>query len=232
MQITERIKVLRSAKPKYVVYWHHLRNHDKPESQGYIGVTHTQSSRFSKLTSGYKSNEKFMKAILDNGEDNIITTILYDGLTKSEAETLEQKLRPETDIGWNIRQGGGNNAKQSLISNEKNRKAKEGVEYPYDKIFTPETRKKISLSKMGNKNRLGMHNSEEMRRKQSISAKKNGISEKTRMASYKKVLCIETGIIYQSQVEAEKETGVLHKLISQSCHNSKRTAGGYHWRLV
>ena len=231
MQATERTKILRNAKPQYVVYWHHLKNHDKPELQGYIGVTHTKSFRFSTLTSGYKSNEKFMKAILDNGEDNIITTILYDGLTKSEAETLERKLRPETDIGWNIRQGGGNFAKHSPISNEKNRKAKEGKEYPYDKIFTPETRRKISLSKMGNKNRLGMHNSEETKRKQSESAKKNGISEKTRLATLKKVMCIETGIIYQSQKEAEEKTGVPRKRISMSCHTSCK-AYGFHWRLV
>lgn len=232
MKISERTKLLRNARPEYVVYWHHLKSHDNPELQGYIGVTHTTSSRFSSLSICYKANTKFFEAIKKYGENNIVTTILYDGLTKEGAEFLERKLRPDTDLGWNIRQGGGCNAKNAESTNEKISIVKKSQEYPYDKIFTPETRKKISLSKMGNKNRLGMHNSEETRRKQSLSAKKNGISEKTRMASYKKVLCIETGIIYQSQVEAEKQTGVLHKLISQSCHNSKRTAGGYHWRLV
>lgn len=231
MQISERTKLLRNAKPECVVYWHHLKNDSIPELQGYVGVTNTKGHRFATLSKAYKYNEKFMKVILDNGEDNIITTILYDGLTRKEAEALERKLRPEPDIGWNIKQGGGCKAKNSLVSNEKNRKAKEGVEYPYDKIFTPETRMKISLSKMGNKNRLGMHNSKETRLRQSISAKKRGISEKTRQASYKKVLCVETGVIYQSQSEAERKTGVPHRLISRSCHSNMK-AYGFHWRLV
>lgn len=84
---------------------------------------------------------------------------------------------------------------------------------------------------MGNKNRLGMHNSEETKRKQSISAKKRGVSVKTRISTYKKVMCVETGIIYKSQKEAEEETGVPHKLISRSCHTSMK-AYGFHWRLV
>lgn len=232
MKINERTKLLRKALPKYVVYWHHLKTDTMPEKQGYIGVTHIKSSRFSNLLYSYGENEKFIKIIKEYGEQNIITTILYDGLEKSQAENLELKLRPYADIGWNIRQGGGNKAQQSEYSKEKNKKAKEGKKYPYEKIFTPETRKKISLSKIGNKNRLGMHNSEETKRKQSISAKKRGISEKTRFARFKKVICVETNKIYSSQIEAEKETGILHKLISQSCHNTNRTAGGYHWRLV
>lgn len=231
MKASERIKILRNARPEYVVYWHHLKNHDKPELQGYVGVTHTKSFRFSTLTDDYKYNEKFMKAIKDNGEINIITTILYDGLTKPEAEALERKLRPDTDIGWNVRQGGGCYAKNSEQTNKKISITKKLQDYPYEKIFTPETRKKISISKIGNKNRLGMHNSEETKRKQSLSAKKNGISEKTRMASYKKVLCVETGVIYQSQSEAERKTGVPHRLISRSCHSNMK-AYGFHWRLV
>lgn len=47
----------------------------------------------------------------------------------------------------------------------------------------------------------------------------------------KKVKCIETGIIYNSSREAERQTGIYHNQISKCCLKRKKfnTAGGYHW---
>lgn len=118
MKTGSRTELLRKAKPLYVVYWHHLESDSVPEIQGYVGVTKTNSFRFSTLLESYKKNEKFISVISKYGEENIITSILYDGLSKEEAEKLEYKLRPEADIGWNIRQGGGNKAKHSNTSND------------------------------------------------------------------------------------------------------------------
>lgn len=147
----------------------------------------------------------------NTGEENIVTTILYEGLSKEDAEAYERKYRPVSDIGWNIRQGGGNKAKHSPVSNEKNRKAKQGVEYPYEKIFTPEARKKISLSKMGNKNRLGMHNSEETKRKQSISAKKEVLALKPAYRLIKKLCVLKQGLFTNHKKRQRKR---------QECHTS------------
>lgn len=49
-----------------------------------------------------------------------------------------------------------------------------------------------------------------------------------------KVLCVETGKIFISQSEAERETGVNQGLISAVVHKKKwhKTAGGFHWELV
>ena len=49
----------------------------------------------------------------------------------------------------------------------------------------------------------------------------------------KKVLCIETGEIFESTLLAERKTGVSQSTISRVCNNKKqKTAGGFHWRFV
>ena len=50
----------------------------------------------------------------------------------------------------------------------------------------------------------------------------------------KQVLCIETGIKYNSLREAEKITGIPHNNISACCRGKGKykTAGGYHWEFI
>lgn len=46
------------------------------------------------------------------------------------------------------------------------------------------------------------------------------------------VLCIDTGIVYPSMCEAERQTGIHHQSISACCNGKRKSAGGYHWRNV
>ena len=46
----------------------------------------------------------------------------------------------------------------------------------------------------------------------------------------KKVICVETGAIYDSLAEARRQTGA--KNISACCVNERNTSGGYHWRYL
>ena len=48
----------------------------------------------------------------------------------------------------------------------------------------------------------------------------------------KKVLCVETGIIYQSQSEASRQTGIDQSAISKYCRSTRKTAGGFHWQYI
>ena len=48
----------------------------------------------------------------------------------------------------------------------------------------------------------------------------------------KKVLCVETGIIYKSINEAERQTGINQSSISKACRGKLKSAGGYHWEYV
>lgn len=45
----------------------------------------------------------------------------------------------------------------------------------------------------------------------------------------KMVICIETGVVYKSMMEVEKQTGILNGSISMACKGKYQTAGGYHW---
>ena len=47
----------------------------------------------------------------------------------------------------------------------------------------------------------------------------------------KKVLCVETGEIFESTVDAERTTGIYQSSISYTCNGKRKTAGGYHWKF-
>ena len=59
-----------------------------------------------------------------------------------------------------------------------------------------------------------------------ISGAKNG------KKSSKPVRCIETGIIYPSCIEAERQTGIENSSISKCCRGRYKTAGRYHSEFV
>lgn len=48
----------------------------------------------------------------------------------------------------------------------------------------------------------------------------------------KKVLCVETGIIYPSLMEAGRCIGVGHKSIIKCCQGKRKTTKGYHWQYA
>ena len=48
----------------------------------------------------------------------------------------------------------------------------------------------------------------------------------------KKVLCIETGIIYPSRNEAAEAVGVSPSGIGRAINGEQKTSAGYHWRYV
>ena len=51
-------------------------------------------------------------------------------------------------------------------------------------------------------------------------------------ARKKKVICIETGIIYESAREASKCTGVSYKSISTVCLGKRKSTKGFHWKFA
>lgn len=48
----------------------------------------------------------------------------------------------------------------------------------------------------------------------------------------KKVKCVETGEIYCSTREAERQTGFNHTHISDACRGKLKTYKGYHWEYI
>lgn len=48
----------------------------------------------------------------------------------------------------------------------------------------------------------------------------------------KQVLCVETGIVYPSTIEVERQLGFANSHISSACTGRLKTAYGYTWRYI
>jgi hypothetical protein len=48
----------------------------------------------------------------------------------------------------------------------------------------------------------------------------------------KPVLCVGTGVIYPSTIEAERKTGIPHSNIIKCCSGERKSAGGYQWKYT
>lgn len=58
--------------------------------------------------------------------------------------------------------------------------------------------------------------------------------EKLKVSTFVPVKCIETGKIFESQIEAARATGCRQSTINNACYqrNNTHTAGGYHWKII
>ena len=48
----------------------------------------------------------------------------------------------------------------------------------------------------------------------------------------KPVKCIETGVVYVNAREAERQTGISYKQISECARGRRKTTHGQHWEFV
>lgn len=229
----------------YVVY-----KHTTPSGKVYIGITKQKPERRWQNGNGYKENEHFYRAILKYGWDNIKHEIVKDGLTKQQACDLEIELIAEyhaTDprYGYNISTGGECSGAGHKVSAETRRKiseAQKGRPSPLKGTHrSAETRRKIGEA---NKGRIpwckGSHLNPEVRRKISESHKGKHPSAETlrkrseslKGKSAKAIICVETGTVYSSGMEAAKSIGVTNKAISNAVRGVTKTSGGYHWKYA
>ena len=209
----------------YTVY-----KHTTPSGKIYIGITLQKDlNRRWQNGSGYRTQRRFYRAIKKYGWENIKHEIVMTSLSKQEAENAEIALIREfqtTDpkYGYNIENGGNCSGTHS-----------------------EETKKKISDKLKGNKHTLGMKHTEDAKKRMGETKKKNGFkpwimgrghSEETKERlrevnafRKKKVLCISTGIVYESIKEASEKTGANKKSIGYCCNGKYKHSGGYEWQF-
>lgn len=46
------------------------------------------------------------------------------------------------------------------------------------------------------------------------------------------VRCVETGVVYESAMEAARQLGISHSHIGCCCTGKRKTTGGYHWMFA
>ena len=184
----------------YVVYLH-----TSPSGKRYVGITCTSVDQRWRHGNGYYRNKYFLRAIKKYGWDNFRHEIIAEGLSKLEAEKIEQSLieRYQSNIksfGYNIKSGGdsnGQHAEESKRLMSENRKGK-----------GTQPRSEATKQKMRENHKGG--------------------------ARSKAVLCVETSTIYESINDAARAININKKVISNCCRGIEHynTAAGYHWRFV
>lgn len=219
-------------KENYTVYMHICPNNKK-----YIGITKNNVKERWKNGKGYKNCTLFYKAINKYSWENIKHKILFTYLKKEEAEQKETELiayykSNKKEYGYNIENGGHINC----VSEETKKKISEATKKAMQR---PEVKNKMSIAQHNRisplKNRkLSIEHKEKLRlshigkntgkrtEKQKQNMRKNNKKKK-------KILCIESNIIYESICEAGRITKIDYRNIHRSC-NSNITAGGYHWQ--
>lgn len=172
----------------YIVY-----KHTSPNNKVYIGITCKDPKRRWQNGNGYSTSVKFYRAIQKYGWENIKHEILFENLTKEQAEQKEIELiafynSTDERFGYNISSGGENHFAGYHHSEETKRKisnAQKGeLNHMYGKRWkmSEEGKEKIRQS------RLGMVFTEE--HKKNISKGKSGKNHQ----NYGKHLSLETRI--------------------------------------
>ena len=72
------------------------------------------------------------------------------------------------------------------------------------------------------------------RHSEAMKGKKHSEEHKRKIgkALSKKVLCVETGELFESTKEASRKTGIYQGNISYACNGKLKTAGQLHWQFV
>lgn len=192
----------------YTVYMHK----NKINGKVYIGITKQKPEYRWNDGNGYKK-QLFYKAIEKYGWNNFEHIILFEHLTKKEAEYKEIEFIKKFNshcgkYGYNVLDDINKHRTERNLR-KKHKKAK---------------MKDITKEKLRKAN-LGKHLSEKS--KQKLSKLRKG---KPNLKVMKKIICIETNIIYDGLIIAYKRTGIKDKNIQSVCSGRSKTAGGYHWR--
>lgn len=209
----------------YKVYMHKC-----PNNKVYIGITQQEVNKRWNYGNGYKSCTLFSKAIKKYGWKNIEHFIIFDNLSKTEAEQKEIELIKQyksnfPKYGYNICSG-GNGTPNHIVSDETKKKISKRTKQAMNNIEIKEKLRKCHLGK-----KLSDEHKEKIR----LNANKY-LTEETKQKLREvnknkiKVKCIETGIIYDSIHNASRITNIAYQNIYKVCKGKRKSAGGYTWK--
>lgn len=204
----------------YIIYKHLF-----PNGKVYIGLTSLKASNRFSNGKGYKHNQYMQNAINKYKWENVKHFILFENLTKEEAEQKEIELikfynSNNQKYGYNICSG-GNGTPNHIVSIETRLKisnAKKGKKYHK---MTDETKKKLSLSTKGEKHwNYGGKISEEHKNKLTKSLNKKIIQ----YSIDGKLIKIWDGIRIAGRALNLDSSG-----LSKCCNGKYNSYGGFKW---
>ena len=129
--------------------------HTCPNGKVYIGITSMKPKRRWKNGKGYQK-QIFYRAIQKYGFDNIQHEILFEDLTKDEAEQKERELiayykSNQKDCGYNIDNGGSSIGTHSEATKRKLSEYMTGDTRNRGRVHTEESRRNMSKAHIGKK---------------------------------------------------------------------------------
>lgn len=229
----------------YIVYMHSF-----PNGKIYIGITcQNIKLRWRRNGNGYKTQSRMFRAIKKYGWSNIKSAIIYNGLSKEEAEKAEIELIAMHNStnklrGYNSNNGGNSTGRNSIETRAKISASKKG------KKMSDEARKNMSIAQTGRKQtektkkilskiRKGIPKSDETKIKISKTLKLNDYA----MQRWKNILKKQRKPIIQYDLEGNKlakfdsisiaacATGICRSNINNCCLKKigSKTAGGFRW---
>lgn len=215
-----------------------------PNGKLYVGITKQKPNKRWMRGKGYQKQSYFYNAILKYGWDNISHLVLYDNLTKEDAEEKEKEFIRffQTDdrrFGYNIEKG-GHIGKVSDETREKLSRANTGKRHP------PEVCEKLRLLE------IERWKDEEYRRNQiekrlgktpwnkgkETSLETRAKQRDAKLGKYigaehwnsKKVVNLDTGQVFDSIGLVAKALGKKNgSKVVQACKGKRKTAHGYRW---
>lgn len=219
----------------YTVYKHK----NKLNGKVYIGITgRNVKDRWGYNGNGYCRNPYFNKAIKKYGWDNFDHKILYENLTKEQAEQMEMKLiayydSTNRDKGYNIDKGGSGAERLTEETKRKISESHKGI------IPNEETRKKLSKAKSGKNN---PNYGKKMSDKHKEILRKSRENYVRTQETIDKVIKARGYVVFQydmygnyiqkfySANDAGRKLNISMSSIKQCCKKNYSHAGGYLWR--
>jgi hypothetical protein len=185
------------------VYWIKRKHHTDPETQGYVGVSKALSTRL--------QEHRRTKWFCETDHDVEVLAKFDDA---KDAYAYEEQMRPTSQIGWNINKGGIQPPDMTgCVGWNKGRK------------LSKEHRDAICKGMTGHKR--GAYG--EAHRKaisDSLSGEKNPRYGKPAIQR-QRIKVLETGIVYESQVEAAHALGCRQGDISNCLKGRQKSVRGY-----
>ena len=225
----------------YIVY-----KHTAPNGKCYIGMTCKTLNRRARDGKGYAGCSAFENAIKKYGWENFSHEILEEGLTFEEAcEKEKEYIRKfkslTTQNGYNLEAGGRAFHEVSEETRRKISQIQTGRKRP---AMSEEAKEKIRQAMIGKKM---PQRTEEHCRKLSeslsgrcfteehcrhISESKVGTQGGANNPRARKVLCVDTGEVFETIKAAGDYINGSPKNIIAVCAGRLKTSGGYRWKYV
>lgn len=222
---------------KYCVY-----RHTSPIGKVYIGVTSITPERRWENGHGYKYNTHFWNAIVKYGWDNFSHEILYAGLTREQAFSLEKELIYQYEstnprYGYNVTEGGCGGLCGVRISEEtrikKSESAKRSWEKPERRAFVRKgcvsyvPQRRLKASETGK-----AVWADPIKRQHIIEGMHSGGQKYRRQRVAQLTLDGDFVKIWPSMCAIEKELGIRTGKISECCRGKRSSVKGYIWMLA